>query len=157
MIRNLRFYSSLYRKFQTHKLELQDNIIAGFGSSFYFSQKIKSNQFKKSYHKPTALSINLSFDFMIKTWIHFLKFLSIKTLYWHGFRNFFQVSSFTIPHIIWGYKYPIIVNGVRGNSIEKQKGTLRVFFSRVTRNRSSSLQSDFVFGFPSKKECGCSL
>lgn len=157
MIRNLRFYSSLYRKFQTHKLELHGNVIAGFGSSFYFSWKRKSNRFKKSYREPTTTSINLSFDFMTKTWIHFFKFLSVKTLCWHGFGSFFQVSSFTIPHIIWGYKYPIIVNGVRGNGIEKQKGTLRVFFSRVTRNRSSFLQSEFVFGFPAKKECGSSL
>lgn len=145
--RNLRFCRSLYQKFTTHKLRLQSNIIAGFGSSFYFSQKRKSNRFKKSYSKPTAISTNLSFDFPTKTWIHFFKFFSIKTLSWHSSRNFFQVSSFTIPHIIWGYKYPIIVNGVRGNGIEKQKGTSRDFFSRVTRDRRPFLQSDFVFGF----------
>lgn len=155
--RNLRFCLSLYLKFKTHKLRAKSNIIAGFGSSFYFAQKKKSNRFKKSYRKPTTTSINLSFDFPTKTWIHFFKFLSIKTLWWYGSRNFFQVSSFTIPHIIWGYKYPIIVNGVRGNDIEKQKGTLREIFLRVTRDRSTFLQSEFVFGFLSKKEYGRSL
>ncbi len=157
MTKNLRFCSSLYRKFQTHKLGAKSNIVAGFGSSFYFLQKKKINRSKKSYNKPTDTSINPSFYFQSETWIYFFKFFSIKTLYWHSFRSFFQVSSFIIPHIIWGYKYPIIVNGVRGNGIKKQKGTSRDFFSRVTHNRRTFLQSDFVFGFLSKKEYGCSL
>jgi len=155
MIKNLRFCSSLCQKFRNHKLALQSNNIAGFGASFYFCQKRKSNQYKKSHHRTIAVSTNLSFYFLSKTLIHFFKFLVIKTPCWQGFRNFFQVSNFTIPHIIWGYKYPIIANGVRSDNIEKQKGTFREIFMRVTRDRSAFLQSDFIFGFLFK--WGCSL